>query len=100
MAKMKVAVAHTLEREEAIDRLQRFSEILQSKYEGKFSEFEESWEAEGGSFRFKAMGFSTSGNVNVQAEEVVVEGKLPIAAMMFKGMIEQQIRDQLNRLLS
>lgn len=99
MPKLTVAVEHSLTPEEAVDRLQRFLSVLKERYQDKISNLEESWETHGGSFSFSVMGFSTSGTVSVDPSEVKIDGKLPLAAMMFKGTIEQQIRDQLDRIL-
>ena len=99
MPKLTVAVEHSLTREEAVSRLQGFLSVIKERYQDKINNLEENWETHSGSFSFSVMGFSTSGTVLVEANEVKIDGKLPLAAMMFKGMVEQQIREQLVRIL-
>ena len=51
-------------------------------------------------FAFKAMGMAVSGTVKVEESAVRLDAKIPMAAMMFKGMIEQQIRKELDGVLA
>ena len=41
------------------------------------------------------MGFKISGNVQVQEESVSLNGTLPMAAVMFRGAIEKEIKSKL-----
>ena len=45
------------------------------------------------------MGMSISGTVAVEPDRVKLDASLPFAAVMFKGMIEQQIRKEIDGLL-
>jgi len=99
MPKLTVAVEHSLTPDEAVSRLQGFLAVIKERYQDKISNLQEEWETHSGSFSFSVMGFSTSGTVSVEASEVRIDGKLPLAAMMFKGMVEQQISEQLTRIL-
>ena len=45
-------------------------------------------------------GFNIKGDLTVDPSEVKVVGSLPFAAMMFKGMIEQGVRDELVKVLA
>ena len=100
MPKLTVAVPHSLDPQEATKRLQGFLERVRSRYEDQVSDLQETWGENSGSFSFKTYGFSVKGNVAVQPGEVRIEGDLPFAAMMFKGRVEQTLRENLERLMS
>jgi len=100
MPKLSVSVAHTLSQEEATRRLQdHFQEAFQ-KFQEHIQNYEQEWENNRLQFRFTTFGFGIQGNVNSEPSEVRVQADLPLAAMMFKGMIEQQIREELTRALA
>ena len=48
----------------------------------------------------KIKGYSTSGSVSINDEEVILEGELPFMARMFSGKIEDMVRKQLDESLS
>lgn len=100
MPKVNIAVAHELGREEATRRLQdRFHNIKQ-RFGSQISDLEESWNGDSLQFGFRTFGLKISGLVESEPDEVKVSAVLPIAAMMFKGTIEQQIRDELTKILA
>lgn len=99
MPSLNLSVAHSLSQEEARERLQRFLEVVKSQYGEHVNNLEEEWNDEFVRFAFSAMGFSTSGKMTISHEEVVVDSKIPLAAMMFRGKIESTIREQLTRVL-
>lgn len=100
MPSMNVTVPHALGQQEAVDRLKSMLSHVKEKYAGQISNLEESWHDTGGEFSFSAMGFKTNGTVQIEHQEVRVNGHLPLAAALFKGRIEEAIRDQLSRLLA
>lgn len=100
MAKLKISQPHELTREEAIERLQRFIELAKAQCGTHLNDLQENWHEEGVDFSFRAMGFSTNGTLKVEASEVHLHGHLPLAAVMFKGKIEQTVQKQLSRVLS
>ena len=51
-------------------------------------------------FKFKSMAFTISGRAIAETTDVVVEVDLPFAAMMFKGKIESEIRESLERIVA
>ena len=83
-----------------MQRLQRYIQKLKAKHEDKFSQLDEQWEGDRGQFSFSAFGFSIRGELIVGDQQVQVNGVIPIAAMLFKGKIEQGIRDELSRVLA
>jgi hypothetical protein len=61
---------------------------------------EETWTDNRLDFAFKTYGFHIKGRMVVEPAEVQFEGQLPFAAMMFKGKIEQTLRDEITRVLT
>ncbi len=96
MPKFNTSVTHTLDREEAIRRLQSFSQRILESYQGQISDVQENWGDDGIlEFSFVALGLSIEGKAVVEIGHVHVNGSLPFAAVMFRGQIEQQINSQL-----
>jgi len=97
--KINFEIPHPLSNEDAKDRLQRFVESLESKFQDNVSDLQQSWEGDRLDFGFKTYGIKIAGNINVEDSRIAVDIDLPISAMMFKGKIESEIRKQLERLL-
>jgi hypothetical protein len=100
MPKFNVQVPHSLTQQEARTRLERFTEMLQQKFQNQISELQQSWENDTLHFRFKTYGIPLEGDITVTDRELNLAGNLPISAMMFRGKIESTIREELERLLA
>lgn len=95
MAKFNVVVDHETERQQAVTRLKTFSDRIREEAPVEVSEVEENWDDSGNlSFSFKAMGFTISGSMVTCDQKVTVVGKLPFAALPFRGAIESQIAEK------
>lgn len=99
MPKFHLEVPHTLPSEEAQSRLQRLIEMELDQHKEKLSDLSHSWIGNTLQFAFKTFGFKVAGAVESLDQKVVVNGDIPIAAMMFKGKIESALRERLQRLL-
>jgi putative polyhydroxyalkanoate system protein len=99
VAKLNMEVPHTLTADEAKTRLERKAEFMQGSYGDQVKDMTQSWDGNTLSFGFKTMGMRFDGNIAVEDNRVVLNGDLPFAAMMFKGKIESEIRQQLERIL-
>lgn len=94
-------VNHSLGQEEATKRLKGFSDALRQRYQDQVKNLEETWNDDGSlTFSFKTMGLKIGGDIHIGEEQVKLDGKLPFAAVAFKGKIEQEIRAQLERALA
>jgi hypothetical protein len=100
MPSLTITVPHSLEPQEAAERLKRLIELVKAQYGSHLSELHEEWTEQTGSFRVGAMGFKSTGTVEVRTTEVHIQGSLPFAAVMFKGKIEDAIRQQVERHLA
>lgn len=99
MPKFSLSVPHSLGKQDALERLQGFSEKIQEAYGDKIKDFEQSWEAERLAFSFKTLGFKIAGGMEVEESVVQVDGELPFAIAMAKGQLTSAIEDRLQKLL-
>ena len=99
MPKFSVDVPHTLGREAAIEKLDTLMQRVADMYRDQVKDIKQDWEGNTLLFSFRTLGMTISGQTVVDDDQVAVNGKLPIAAMMFKGKIENDIRTQLEKLL-
>jgi hypothetical protein len=100
MPKLAVSVPHTLSQEEATRRIQERVNLARETFQERVQDLEEHWDGNRLAFRFTTFGFPIQGEVASEPAEVQVNADLPLAAMMFKGMIEQQVREELSRVLT
>ncbi len=98
MPKFSVTIPHTLSTEEAVKRLNRFTETVGTNQQ--VSDLEQSWQGNDLHFGFKTFGIQIRGVSAVCADQLQVSGELPFSAMMFKGKIESEIKKVLAKLLS
>lgn len=100
MPKTSLSVPNPLTQQEARQRLHEFLPQVRERYQGQITNVEESWEGDTLHFSFSTFGIQIKGTIAVEDSEVKFTGELPLAAMMFKGRIEQSIRDELTKLLA
>jgi len=100
MPKFGVRVPHALSKDEARSRLERFVEVIEMKYADKVSDLNQSWQGDTLNFRFKTYGIALDGEITVTDNELNLAGNLPFAAMMFKGKIESEIRESLEKIVA
>jgi putative polyhydroxyalkanoate system protein len=97
--KINFEIPHPLSRDEAKERLQRFVESLETKFQDNVSDLQQSWNGDQLEFGFKTYGIKIAGNIAAEENQIAVDIDLPISAMMFKGKIQSEIQKQLERLL-
>ncbi len=100
MPSLKLTYPHQLGQEEAAARLKKLLAKVKQHYQDQVSDLQESWNDNTLTFGFTTYGFKVNGNVVVQPSEVVLDGQIPFAAMMFKGKIENALKDQLSKTLA
>ena len=100
MPKFNVVVTHEHDREYVVEQLKQFSKVIRHQSPVEVSNVTESWDENGNLvFAFTAMSMSISGNMIVEETQVVVAGKMPLAAAMFRGAIENQIENKVREIL-
>lgn len=100
MPRLTMETSHTLGQEEATRRLKEKFDIARRDHGSQVSDLYEEWTDHTLSFRFKSMGMKVAGTVEVGGDCVKLDTKLPMAAAMFKGMIETRVRNELGDLLT
>jgi hypothetical protein len=100
MPTVTITTPHSLGAEEATTRLKSFFAKLKERHADKVSNLEEAWNDNKLDYSFSTYGFNVKGDIAIEPDQVKVNGNLPFAAMMFKGKIEQTVRDELEKLLA
>jgi hypothetical protein len=100
MPRITMETPHTLGSEEATRRLKDKFGAVRAKYGTQVHNLREQWADHTFSFEFSTMGMGVSGTVQVEDANVKLDAHLPFAAMLFKGVIEQRIRQELGGLLA
>jgi hypothetical protein len=100
MPKINLSVAHNLGQEEAKKRIASLMADSRTRFAGRISNVAESWNGYVDAFSFEAMGFSVSGELEVQPAQVLIEMSLPWAAYPFKAKIENEILTHARQLLA
>jgi len=100
MPQLSLEVSHALGQEEAARRLkQRFITACEM-YRSQVSNLRQQWDGHTFSFGFHAMGMKIAGTVAVEHARVKLAASLPFAAALFKGAIEDRIRQEVGDLLT
>ena len=93
MPSLTLTFPHQLGQPEAVARLKNLLTRVKEKYQDQVSDLKESWNENTLTFGFSTYGFKVTGDVVVEPSEVRLDGQIPFAAMMFKGKIENALRD-------
>ena len=100
MPSLNLNSPHQLGQEEATNRLKTFFEKLKARHGDKVSNLKEEWQGNLLKYSFSTYGFNIKGDLSVEPDAVKIKGELPFAAMMFKGKIEQAVKEELQRVLA
>ena len=93
-------VTHQLGQQEAATRLEGLLDNALKRYESQLKDLETARQDDTLTFSFKAMGFKIAGKVVVEDDTVRLDGKLPLAAALFRGAIENSIHAELEKALT
>jgi hypothetical protein len=99
MPALKMSFPHQLGREAAQERVQARLAQLMERHGDKVSNLRQSWADNVLNFGFTTYGFAIQGNATVEENDVRLDAQIPFAAMMFKGKIEQTMREQMAKIL-
>ncbi len=99
MPQFNVSVPHSRTKDEVIEQMKGLLEKVTEKFGDQVKNLEQDWEEDKLNFSFRTFGINISGQGTVDDSAVHIQGKLPIAAMMFKGKIESGLKEQLQRML-
>ncbi len=93
-------IPHTLGKAEATARLKGFVEQARERFGQQVTAMDGSWNESVLDFSLTAMGLTITGTLAVEDTLARVAGKLPLAAMPFRGKIEQSIAEEVRKELA
>ena len=100
MASLNIKIPHHLTQDEALARIKSLLVRIKQEQKDKISDVKEEWEGSSGSFQFRSFGQNLAGVIDVNPSNVEINGKLPLTLSLFKGKIEELIRDKAKDLLA
>ena len=100
MPEFKVSVPHKLGRQQAKERLKTFAAELKEKYASQVKDMHEEWKEDSVEFGFTTFGMQIKATVAAGDDSVDIDGEIPMAAVLFKGRIEQEVRQAVEKALS
>ncbi len=92
--------SHSLGRKEAVRRLKEKFGAVRASYGSQVNNLQEEWVDHTFSFGFKTLGMDIAGTVQVEDSSVKLNPELPLVAMLFKGTIQEHIRQEIGGLLA
>ncbi len=100
MPMMTISMPHSLGQEEATRRLKAKHAEIKEKHTYTVTDLKETWTSPNAmEFAFKVLGFALTGSVESTEENVAITVDLPVAAMLMKGTIENEIKKELSQVL-
>lgn len=99
MPSIHLQIPHQLPKEEALVRIRTLLQNVKHKFGDKVTDVQEEWDGDSGSFSFSIMGFDVSGKLNVSNSQVGLDGKIPVAASLFKSKIKSVIMEEAQKVL-
>jgi hypothetical protein len=99
MAQFQTVVPHQLGRAAARARLEQVLPRLAAGFGDQLSDLQGAWHGHELHYGFTAVGFKITGQIVVEEAAARVHCQLPMAALLFRGRIEQEIRVHLSAAL-
>jgi hypothetical protein len=100
MPAFNVNVPHPLSQEQATEQLKSLMEQVKNEHADKFDLESAVWTGPTFDFVMKTFGMKITGKMEVADNTVAISGDLPFAAGMFKGRIEQELKDRVSGALT
>lgn len=100
MSKLEMNIPHQLDQTEAQNRIQSLLQKVQSQFGNQVQDLKQDWNGNTGVFSFTVMNMPVSGTLTVNADNVALDSKLPMAAAMFSGKIKSVIMEEAKKVLS
>ncbi len=97
---MTIQIEHNLDKERGIICAEKIFSQLAEQYKDEFSDLKQETKENKIYFSFKIRGMKINGEIIVNENKVIIESKLPFAARIFQGMIETQIKENADKMIS
>ena len=96
---MRIIINHSVEYNRALECSDKILKELSEKHKDKISKMQYQRNGNITDFSFNVMNFSVKGQLTVSNNNILIEGKLPLAASFFKNIIENTIRQHAGELI-
>ncbi|WP_153559262.1 polyhydroxyalkanoic acid system family protein [Roseimaritima sediminicola] len=100
MPAFKTSVPHGLSADEAKQRVDALMQTIDKKYPGMVNNLTSQWNDNRLSLAFTVYGFDIKSDLVVEDQRVDIDGKIPLAALPFKGKVQETISTKLQELLA
>jgi hypothetical protein len=100
MAALNLSVPHNLGQAEAQVRLERLLDNIRRQHAAELNDVRGGWTENVLEMELNIRGIGISGRIIVEEAHIHVSGPLPLAALFFRGRIEQTIREEIERALA
>ena len=100
MAALNLSVPHNLGQAEAQVRLERLLDNIRRQHAAELNDVRGGWTENVLEIELDIRGIGISGRMIVEETRIHVSGPLPLAALFFRGRIEQTIREEIERALA
>jgi hypothetical protein len=100
MPKMNMSVPHQLGQDEALGRIQHLIADVREQHGNQLSDVHETWSGTTCDLGWKSMGMGMSATVQVNPSDVTIDSNMPMAFTMFKGKVEEIVRDRVTQALA
>ena len=100
MPTIEVYTNHQLPAADAVEKLRLFGETLKQKHGNEVEIIKEQWRDQTLDFSLAAKGITIEGELVVNDDQALVRCRLPFAAMLFRGRIENDIQNTLREALT
>jgi len=97
---MQIKIPHNLSAEQATSRIKNLLDKIKNGSNNTITNINQTWDGNVNKFSFTAKGLSVSGDMQVNPSLIIVNLKLPLAAMLFRGKIKSIIEEEAKKVLS
>jgi len=97
---MNIKIKHNLQGEKALNCAKHILDGLKEEHQDKISNLVQIWTGNKSKFSFRLKGISVTGTIVVNSDNLEISGKLPFAAMLFQGVIEDTIKKNADKMLT
>lgn len=100
MPAIDFTLPHSFDPDEVVTRLKGFISKLRDRNEAKFLVRSEEWNGRELKCSFSSFSFPMDAVMQVEPNQLKFHIDIPFAAMVFKGQIEQKLREELAKVLT
>jgi len=96
---MNIKIEHQLSADKVLACSKTLIDSLKEEHSDRITHLVQIWNENESNFSFRLSGFNIEGKLIVNKDNIEITGTLPLAAMLFKKMIEETIRNHAEKML-